>query len=82
MTRGQPVGGALGALCSFTAPRRKNKRLDVYMPPALQDRFIPIAEKYGVSVQKVLLAAASMCDDRELRSFFELMGNVDGGDWE
>lgn len=62
---GQPVGGDPITLCSPSA--RKNKRLDVYLSPAVYDRMARIAAEYQVSVQRVLVLAATLCDERSLR---------------
>ncbi|WP_235615968.1 hypothetical protein [Brevibacillus reuszeri] len=46
------------------------------MSPALSDRFSIVAEKYGVSIQRVLTVAAALVDDRDLIDFFESMADV------
>lgn len=65
--RGQPVGGDLITLCSSGAARRKTVRRDVYVPIALDDRLSAIAKEYGVSVQRVLLLAATVADEDTVR---------------
>lgn len=74
MMGGQPVGRD-PSCCAPSLPDEKAKavRKDVYIPPRLFFRLERIAAEYGVSVQRVLIVAGQLCDERELRGYLDMV---------